>query len=174
MKSWRITKYNPKNRDEDGSYLKDEWTSCYDIGKSYDDKEFTVNDYITIENLYIDAILSFMKEINVQALTVKYLEKYNDSIRTNEIPLMYTEEMIRLFKSVHEGSAIGIEDVQHLCRLVLREQLWCKLETNKMFVHFGYDFYMYIGCMYNCENIISFIKSTGLFIEEFKSPYKEE
>lgn len=39
MDNWRltaerITKYNPDNRDENGSYKLDEWTSISDIGKT--------------------------------------------------------------------------------------------------------------------------------------------
>ncbi len=30
---WRVTKYNPTFRDENGTYIKDEWTSFSDIGK---------------------------------------------------------------------------------------------------------------------------------------------
>ncbi|MFL0507599.1 hypothetical protein ACH0B5_17895 [Ureibacillus sp. 179-F W5.1 NHS] len=30
---WRITKYNPAFRDQDGAYMKDEWISSSDIGQ---------------------------------------------------------------------------------------------------------------------------------------------
>lgn len=173
MISWRITKYNPKYRNEKDEYQKDEWTSCHDIGKLYDGKEFTVDDYMAVENAYIDTVLSFVNGVNIKTLTVKYLEKHNDNnIKFHKIPLIYTEEMIELFKRVHEGTVLEIRDIGHLCRLVLREQLWCKLENdNKMFIHFGYDYYMYIGCLSKPKRVINLIEKIGLFIEEFKSPY---
>lgn len=172
MISWRITKYNPKYRNEKDEYQKNEWTSCHDIGKLYDGKEFKVNDYMTVENAYIDTVLSFVKGVNIPTLTVKYLEKYNNSITFDENPLVYTVEMIELFKNIYEGNVLEIREIEYLCRLVLREQLWCKLESdNKMFVHFGYDYYMYIGCLSKPEGIINSIEKKGLFIEKFESPY---
>ena len=172
MISWRITKYNTRYRNEKDEYQKDEWTSCHDIGKLYDGKEFTVNDYMAVENAYIYIILSLVKGANITTLTVKYLEKHNDSINLDESLLVYTEEMIELFESLHEGNVLDIRDIEHLCRLVLREQLWCKLENdNKMFIHFGYDYYMYIGCLSNPEGVINLIERIGLFIEKFESPY---
>lgn len=172
MISWRITKYDPKYRNEKDEYQKGEWTSCHDIGNLYDGKEFTVNDYMAVENAYIYAALSFVKGVNITTLTVKHLEKHNDSINLDESPLVYTEEMIELFESLHEGNILEIRDIEHLCRLVLREQLWCKLESNnKMFVHFGYDYYMYIGCLSKPEGISNLIEKIGLFIEKFESPY---
>ena len=80
--------------------------------------------------------------------------------------------MIELFERLHEGTVIEIRDIEHLCRLVLREQLWCKLENdNIMFIHFGYDYYMYIGCLSKSEGVINLIKKIGLFLEKFESPY---
>ena len=174
MISWRVTKYNPKHRNEEDVYLNDEWTSCHDIGKLFDGKVFTVNDYLAIENAYIEVVLSFMKNVNITTLKVKCLEKYNESVAPKDTSLGYTTEMIKLYVELHEDSILGTEDIQNLCRLVLREQLWCKLENDhKMFVHFGYDYYMYIGCLLKPENITDLIKGTGLFMERIESPYYE-
>lgn len=172
MISWRITKYNPRYRNEKGEYQKDEWTSCHDIGKLYDGKEFTVDDYMAVENAYINAVVSFLNGFNIKALTAKYLEKHNDSLVLHETPLEYTEELIELYGRLSEGDILEIRDVEHLCRLALREQLWCKLENdNKMFIHFGYDYYMYIGCLSKPEEIISLTEKNGLFLEVLESPY---
>jgi len=38
---YRITKYNPMNRDANGAYLLNEWTSFSDIGKTFDGKTLT-------------------------------------------------------------------------------------------------------------------------------------
>lgn len=172
MISWRITKYNPKYRNEEDEYQKDEWTSCHDIGKLYDGKEFTVDDYMVVENAYINAVVSIMNGLNIKAITAKYLEKHNDNLELHETPLAYTKEMIELFERLQEGDILEIRDVEHLCRLALREQLWCKLENdNNMFIHFGYDYYMYIGCLSKPEGIISLTQKIGLYIERFESPY---
>ncbi|QSX06726.1 hypothetical protein JYG23_04550 [Sedimentibacter sp. zth1] len=54
---WRITKYNPQYRDSYGAYLKDEWTSLSDVGKQYDGKVFTKDEYLEYERLYIESII---------------------------------------------------------------------------------------------------------------------
>lgn len=42
MRSWRITKYDPSNRDVNGSYtLVDEWTEVSDIGCAFEGKVLT-------------------------------------------------------------------------------------------------------------------------------------
>jgi hypothetical protein len=172
MVSWRITKYDPAYRDGQGEYQKNEWTSCYDIGKPYGGKEFTVNDYMAVENAYIDAVLLFAKGSGITTLTIRCLEKHNRNIDLGKNPLAYTEEMVELFENLREGDVLEIKDIERLCRLVLREQLWCKLESgNKMFVHFGYDYYMYIGSLSKPEGIARLVEELGLFIEEFESPY---
>lgn len=172
MISWRITKYNPKYRNEKDEYQKDEWTSCHDIGKSYDGEGSTVDDYIAVENAYIYTILSFVNNLDITTLKTKYLEKHNGNIKLHQTPLIYTEEMIELFERLHEGTVLEIRDIEHVCRLILREKLWCKVENdNKIFIHFGCDFYMYIGCLSKPEGIINLMGKLGLFIEKFESPY---
>jgi hypothetical protein len=168
--TWRITKYNPENRDDRGKYQNDEWTSCHDIGKVYNGKEFTANDYINVENTYILAVLSFVNSANISTLKVKNLEKYNDSIKINEGSIEYTDEMIKLFERLEDDAVLEIEQIEQLCRLILREQVWCKLEdTNKLLIYFGYDYYMYISCLSKPDSIISLLEERGLYIEELDS-----
>lgn len=171
MISWRVSKYNPIYRNTKDEYENDEWTSCYEIGKIYQGKMFTVNDYMDIENTYIIALISFMKSVNVPALFVKSLEKHGDFL-FDETPLIYTKSMIELYNRVHEGILLEIKYIEELCRLILREKLWCKLENDKnFFIHFGYDYYMYICSMSYSEEIINMIEGIGLFVEPLKSPY---
>jgi hypothetical protein len=174
MLSWRISKYNPKFRNKKSEYQKDEWTSCYDIGKLYNEKEFYVKYYMSVENAYINVLLSFLDITNTTVLIVKNLEKYNDNININESSLIYTEEMLKLFERIEENSVLEINDILNLCRLILREQLWGKLENeSSLYVHFGYDYYMYFGCSKNCKGLDEIIVKNGLFIEKLKSPYYE-
>ena len=42
-----------------------------------------------------------------------------------------------------------------------------------MFVHFGWDYYMYIGSAKQCTGTIVQIQKSGLYIEQYKSPYLE-
>ncbi len=84
-----------------------------------------------------------MNSLAITSLTVKNLEKNYNSLKLHKEPNLYSEEMIEFYNSIQNNVVIAKMEIQYLCRLVLREHLWCKLETNNtMFVHFGYDYYM--------------------------------
>lgn len=79
---WRITKYNPAFRDENGNYTKiEEWTSPFEIGKTFNGKEFTFEDYCRVENAYINTILKFLNESKVSSLRILQLDKHNLSLQ---------------------------------------------------------------------------------------------
>lgn len=168
--SWRITKYNPQHRDHKGIFLNDEWTSYSDIGYIFDDTKFTYEKYEEIENFYIKAITSLMECNKISSLQVSSLEKS----KRLKIDDQNTEHMSLLFNIIKENDWIEHDNIESFCKLILRDKLWCKLvHDKKMFVHFGWDFYMYIGSALACENTIKKIESSGLFVEPFRSPYEK-
>ena len=57
-------------------------------------------------------------------------------------------------------------------RSVLREEFWCRLEGPAGYLHFGWDFYMYVGVPYPCPKSQELARGLGLFVEEYPSPYK--
>ena len=166
---WRITKYNPQYRDSNGIFLQNEWTSYSDIGETFNSTKLTYKEYTQVENLYINAIQSFMNCHNVTTLQVIELEKP----KTIDPDIHDTNTMIDLFNSLKNNSWITQDNIENICKLVLRDKLWCKFINNeKMFVHFGWDFYMYIGSSSPCPNTISTIEKSDLFVEPFESPYQ--
>lgn len=50
MMNYRISKYNPKYRDEHGIYTRDEWTSISDVGEYFNGYEVTMEEYLDTEN----------------------------------------------------------------------------------------------------------------------------
>jgi hypothetical protein len=168
---WRITKYNPKNRDTRVAYLINEWTAYSDINKIFDGKSLNYSEYLAVENAYINAINLFMVCNSLTELPVDYLEKKRKLYQDPNLSPM----MIKMFSQIKSGISFNKNEIEIIARLVLREQLWCKLGTeNTMFVHFGYDYYMYIGSAKKCVKTIQQIQQSGLFVEEFISPYLEE
>lgn len=167
MYCWRITKYNPKNRDFNGAYLKKEWISYSEIGKVFENKKFMVEDYLKIENAYIQAIILFMECLNINYLRIVALQK-KIKPEKNEF---YSFSMINAYNSFKKRQLISKELVIIIAKLALRENLWCKLEAEDMYVHFGYDYYMYIGSKNICKDAISKIEKSGLYAEAFESPY---
>jgi len=171
MFQWQITKYNPKYRDERGFYTKDEWTSISDIGSVY---KITLVDYLTVEDKYVEAVMYFMEHLKVNNMIIRTFEKRSGfDKQIKKFPEIYPQEMVSLLSSVHENLVLDQRQVMMICRLILREDMWCKLISadSNFFVHFGYDYYMYIGSTKKCTEIVSRIEKTGLFVEKFESPY---
>jgi len=165
---WRITKYNPKYRSADGAYLNDEWSMYVEIGKEFNNVLFDFNAYQRVEDLYIKAIELFMACHNVSRLQINTLEK-NKKLAKD---IHNNTNMINFFHKAQEDDWIEQADIGDFCRLILRDKLWCKLRySRKMFVHFGWDFYMYIGSSIICDKTIASIEESGLFVEPFESPY---
>jgi hypothetical protein len=145
--SLRITKYHGYDVEGNLTSPENEWTSYFDVGN-----KVSLEDYILVEDEYINFVISLCYLFSVEKLTVSELEifdeagllKYPESVAINELPL--------------------------LIRDVLREKIWCKLLSDDLEVHFGYDFYMYVFCPLSCDFIKSKIK-TSLNVEAFQSPY---
>ncbi|HJZ24328.1 MAG TPA: hypothetical protein VJ201_07780 [Candidatus Babeliales bacterium] len=166
---WRITKYNPKYRNENGVFLNDEWCIYSEIGKTFNSNRFDFKEYARIEKLYIDAIELFMECHNIASLQIDTLEKK----RKLKKDIHNTDDMVQVFQNVEDGDWVEQAHIKDLCKLILRDKLWYKLKySRKMFVHFGWDFYMYIGSSLACDKAITVIKESGLFVELFKSPYE--
>ena len=53
--------------------------------------------------------------------------------------------------------------------------MWCELESadRDVFVHWGYDYYMYLGAAVECPQVLERARDRGLFVEPFASPYRE-
>lgn len=160
MNSWRVTKYNPLNRDADGTYLiPEEWTCFSEVGTKISREE-----YLKAERKYIDAIQLVMTEMELHRVHVTALEQWSDEVRSQ-----HANEFL---SKIWVGKAITIQEVQELAKLTLRNVIWCKLGVeNEFFVHFGTDYYMYIGARKECAKTIAAVTQSGLFVERCASPY---
>ena len=106
--TYRISKYNPKNR-IDGVYTVDEWTDYSDIGMIFDGKVFTEQEYLEMENRYINCILDIYKICAIDAVEITDLEIY-DSVLWNGNDYVTYDNMNKI-----------------ICDC-LRNKCWCKLE----------------------------------------------
>jgi hypothetical protein len=170
---WRITKYDPTQRIK-GVYKNKEWTSISDVGRVFSAGKFLLEHYLETESLYIMSIILIMKENNLNSFQVVDLEKYNFDLENDEFHSIYTDEMKRLYSNVKNGDYISADKLELLSQLLLRGKIWCKFQNREMFVHFGFDYYMYIGSVKECSDSLIKISSSGLFVESFESPYLEE
>lgn len=172
MISYRITKYNPKLRIENDIYKENEWTSFCDIGKVFDGVEFTKEEYMLTEVKYINVVLSVIRTCNISTLKVKSLEKYSEETDFKNEKITFSKEIESTFNNIKEGDIINVDEIENLIKLILREKIWCKLVFKRnFFIHFGYDFYMYVGCELSLDSIKQAIGGIGLYVEEKESPY---
>jgi hypothetical protein len=154
MHQYRVTKYNPALRNASGAYTKEEWTSFRDVGHSRGGIALSSEDYLRVESAYIDVAKKFIAEDGGSALRAFGVENRADS---TEAP--------------SEGALISERDLPAVCRSILREKFWCRLEADDRFLHFGYDYYMYVGVKSECVTSIAAAAAIGLFVEQFASPY---
>lgn len=160
MYAWRVTKYNPANRDANGRYLDDEeWTCFSEVGT-----KLGLEEYLGIEEKYLRAILIFMDEIGMDGVYVTALEYWPDEDESQNVQAFLSK--------IRNGTYITVQEVRELARLILRNVVWCKLEfKNQFFVHFGYDYYMYIGARKGCVKAVEAVTQSGLFVERIDSPH---
>lgn len=154
-----------------GAYQKEEWSSFSDIGHTFGHKKLTYDEYLAIENKYIEAVVLFMDYLKIESLMLSNLEKKDKHLEKNAF---YDQKLATTYKKLKIGQHIKKQEISYIIRLTLRENIWCKLEDELMYVHFGYDYYMYIGSPESTTSVIQNIEKSGLFVESFESPYTNE
>jgi len=170
MTSYRITKYNPDKRNEQGHYLDNsEWTAISDIDKP-EYNSVTYEEYEKAETAYVAAIKAIMLDNNLEFLQVDSLElhdkkqdfkKHEKTRRLENIIVDFDKEL----KILKNGLQLGFSEIDKIIRLILRETVWMLLINNDFEVRFGYDYYMYVKTNSIKESTIKEIEKTGLFVE---------
>ncbi|MBE6091130.1 MAG: hypothetical protein E7206_24505 [Clostridium beijerinckii] len=174
MYKYRISKYNPSYRDNDGRYLKEEWTAISDIGKAFDGVKLSIEEYKKIEDSYIKVIQLIMNYVGVQFLTIDKVvrsfsnEKFEELFIATEYRHLYTSEILDIYHRVRDKENLDKERIDQFCRLLLREDIGAKIfYQNKIKVFIGYDYLMGIHTSKSLEKLIPEIEELGLYVEEF-------
>ena len=169
MHQYRITKYNPIYRDNNGFFKHDEWTSVTDTNIFNKSSSITFNDYMVIENDYINVVKHIMSINGTDRLEVKLKEH-----RANRLnyPDCDENKIVSFLTETKWDQPIYGDDIEFLVKLCLREEVWCKLENTYMFAHFGYDYYMYVGSARELKSGEIKIIAPNLFQEDMSSPYR--
>ena len=153
MNRYRISKYDPNNRDLNGSYTIDEWTDYSDIGKPFSGKVLLKSEYLRTENNY----LSFCEEL---------------WIICGEKPLKVCDYENNSKVTVPEQIE-NRESLRKTVQAVLRNKCWLKLKRHGFYIHFGYDYYLYVGTMQSDITVKALAAKYGLYCEPMPSPYKQ-
>lgn len=156
MQQLRVTKYDPALRNAAGAYTRDEWTHFADVGRVLGGRRVTLEEYEEVERAYVRAAIALLREAAVAGLYVRDLE---DSAGAGALT---------------EGVYVATDDLEEVVQSLLREAYWCRLEGDGAYLHFGWDYYMYVGVPATCPDAIAEATSLGLFVEPFVSPYLRE
>jgi len=151
MLEFRVTKYDPKNRNEAGHYLLDEWTCFSEVGGSV-----SLEEYEKVEGAYLASAIDFARMWSTEGFTISGLEDHHENTQ------------------LVEGQQMTADDVPSVLRSILRNEFWCRLENTDGFIHVGWDYYMYVGVPKVDRSIVTAAQARGLFVEEFISPYHPE
>jgi len=151
MHQYRVTKYDPHYR-VNGAYTRDEWTSFSDVGESFGGVPFTLADYEEAEARHIAFLCALVEQEVAYPLTI-------DSLESDPVACPWSSRQ-----------TIGPQELPVLLRDVLRGRCWCRLMGRSFFIHFGYDYYMYVGCSFTSEGITALAGRFGLFAEPLQSP----
>jgi len=66
---------------------------------------------------------------------------------------------------------VTIDQIPIVCKMALREYIYCQLITEDFFVQFGYDYYLFIGANSIQQEALHFASEQRLFVEQTISPY---
>lgn len=129
--SYRVTKYKGGGSAGGLSSPESEWASYLDVGA-----KVGLEEYLIIEGQYVGFVRDVCKLSHVDRLEVQELE-------------VFVEET-----NYKDGQKIVLPDALNVVREVLREQIWCKLVSEKVEFHFGYDYYMYVICPFELPELL--------------------
>lgn len=174
MYKYRISKYNPIYRDNNGIYLKEEWTAISDIGKSFDGVKLSVEEYKKVEDSYIRVIKLVMSYVGTRFLTIDKVirsfsnEEFQEAFIETEYRNLYTSEIINIYHSIKDNENLDEEGSDRFCRLLLREDIGSEVfYEDKIKIFIGYDYLMGVHTIKSLENLIPEIEELGLYVEEF-------
>ncbi|MGW7660609.1 S1 RNA-binding domain-containing protein [Streptomyces sp. NPDC054756] len=162
---YRVTKYDPADRDEHGRHV---------------GAEDTGSDHGPVEAACLQAVEAFAGDSGIDRLAVR--EPQVPSLAHFGVePPLEGFGLDGLFPTglsgFHDGAEVPLDIGLALVRVMLRGGgAWCRLEAEGAFaVHVGWDQYLYIGSSRPCEEAIARTRALGLFPERVDvSPYDME
>lgn len=159
----RITKYDPADRDEHGSYL---------------GTEETVSDHGPVESAYLRAVAACAEHLGIDRLAIREPQIAPVFVGFGAEPAIEGHGLTGIFPpdlaGLHDGAEVSLAVGLELVRAMLRDSgVWCRLEVEGRFsIHVGWDQYVYVGGCEPYEEALDRTRALGLFPERLDaSPY---
>ena len=164
-----IVKYNPSMYNSRGQCVVDDWTSCADIGKSFNGQTFTVKDYLYAENCYVETILDIMLCTGCKQVTLFSFSP----IYPIEIPFGMNEQIkessliiINNIGEIASGKRYTPSCATDILRLCFRELVDCFFINLSKGLQFdvGYDYYLHLYSRVDYQVLSSIVTRHGLYL----------
>lgn len=140
----KLQKYDPQFFDQIDGYTKNEWTEVSDIGRSFEGHALTCEEYIEVEESYLDFLDHLMECVGIDQLqVVRDSFDIEDHHSWREYTFGIPEDELVNFK---DHSWLGRIQIRAFARLALRGLLGFALTDRKgFFFMFTGEFYVHIG-----------------------------
>lgn len=167
--AWRlncsaVTKYLAKARGfVTESRHADDWVDYSDVGKSFPGGVLSFEEYLAVENAYVDAVMAFWSFQKVEEIVVRNLEVHylGQEINRSEDKLL-----VEYLITCPWHRKISSFESKLLVRSVLRNLIFCSLEdmSGTFQVRFGWDYYMYFVPEIEDTKLSKEIVELGLYV----------
>lgn len=175
MHYWQIRKYPSLEKGKKPQKKIRTWTSMVDIGNFYYGSLFTEEEYLEIEDKYVEAVNSYLKFLGIDRLELIFLGSDQKTFieHSQKYPKCYTEEIIEFYYELHGDAFVAGDCIEHAVRLSLREDVSCQMRKDQLlFVNCTYDLYMDIGSNQEDREVIEKIRQSGLYADLWEPEYQ--
>ncbi len=168
-----IAKYNPKYYDAKGVYTKDEWTEFSDIGREFEGKRLSLEEYLVVENHFIAFVEDCLDIAGCRYLTIDWSWEYEKKVFRDRIkgvckldPNFDESECMTLIHEVEEKNRIPIPIAMYLFRLMLRYAFNLSLSNRRRKIKFymGYEYYLHFFTCIESETLKEIAGKHNLYV----------
>jgi hypothetical protein len=145
--SWRVSRYEPALRAAGSEWAS--WTDYSDVGKTFNGMVLTEQEYLRVENLYLDAAARFAADAAAEVFEVVYVDHQQDGFE------------------LFAGQKLPRSDLGPVVRGSLRGTLDCALQavSGTCQFEFGFDLYMRVAAQSACDRAVTEVERAGLYLE---------
>jgi len=157
-----INKYRP-SLFKHGRFLRDDWTSCTQIGTFDKGAPLDISEYRRVEDRYVRALHRFISCAAVEKLFAHNMEHWDsDNEMLHRLGL---DDVLDTRPAPVEDEVIAGSRLDNIARRCLREAAWLELVHPKNFlVHFGYDLRLLVAMEGDPKDAIAETQADGLFV----------
>jgi len=168
-----IVKYNPKYYDAKGVYTKDEWTEFSDIGRLFDGKRLSIEEYLEAENNFIAFVNDCLDIAGCRYLTINWSWEYEKKFFRDRIkdvckldPSFDESECLTLIHEIEAKNRVSIPIAMYLFKLMLRNAFNLSLSNGKRKIKFymGYEYYLHFFTCIDSETLKKIADKRNLYV----------